>query len=470
MRHSLRSFSRRAVLQSVGIGTAAHLLPSLRRPAHAAGAGIPKRLVIVYTQHGTLPQFWDPVGVGGAAPTETSFELGELLKPLSPWKNDLILLSGFDFRSHELNNPNPGDAHQQWQGHSLTGIKMQTGTLAGGPSFDQTIVEGLKANNGGAPPTMLPSVHLGASDSGPYTAWGHPFYYGPGRAVPIEHSMGNAFKRLFPSGGVPGNGSDAAGAGVLARRKSALDFAAAEFKRLQPKLSKDDGTKFQNHADSLSDLQSRLQIGKTRTCMTPSSTAASTGRWQSQVEIGTRLAHAALACDLTRVVALHWDEVPNAVSGYAGGSFGTTDAHDLVHKTDSNGALATNPQAIAVMKKYHLTYADRVAGLLKMLKETPESDGKSLLDHTVVLWCGEISSGGHGGANLRWVLAGNCQGALKTGRYLALTDPKRGNFGISSTAPTHQQLFVTLANAMDVNIDTFGDPRSGKGTITKLRG
>lgn len=80
-----------------------------------------------------------------------------------------------------------------------------------------------------------------------------------------------------------------------------------------------------------------------------------------------------------------------------------------------------------------------------------------MLDHTVVLWCNELGKGNsHTRNNVPIVLAGGAGGALRTGRFLRFDDA------------FHNDLMVSLARAMDVDIDGFGDPRFNTGPLAGL--
>lgn len=134
---------------------------------------------------------------------------------------------------------------------------------------------------------------------------------------------------------------------------------------------------------------------------------------------------------------------------------------DLIHKTSpDNGALRTNPDAVDVIRKYHRVYAGVFAKLLDALAGMPDSDGKRVLDDTVVLWAGEIALGSHDLHDCHWLLAGGAGGAIRTGRWL--------RFGANGAKRPPHNLMVSLANAMGVNITTFGNPAACTGPLAGL--
>jgi hypothetical protein len=123
--------------------------------------------------------------------------------------------------------------------------------------------------------------------------------------------------------------------------------------------------------------------------------------------------------------------------------------HDLSH-------VDTDADAQAKLVQINTWYAEQFAYLIAALKAVPEGDG-TLLDNTVVLWCNELGKGGeHSRTDVPYVLAGRCGGVFKTGRYLSYE-------GIN-----HNDLMVSLCNAMDVGVTTFGNPAYCAGPLAKL--
>ena len=82
---------------------------------------------------------------------------------------------------------------------------------------------------------------------------------------------------------------------------------------------------------------------------------------------------------------------------------------------------------------------------LNRLKETPEGDG-SLLDRCLVFQ-GAATSRVHDNTNYPLILAGGKQLGHKAGQFVAYDEEKN----------VLSNLFVRIANAMDVPIEKFGD-------------
>jgi hypothetical protein len=131
----------------------------------------------------------------------------------------------------------------------------------------------------------------------------------------------------------------------------------------------------------------------------------------------------------------------------------------LIHKVAMpNDAASKDASAVGIVKSFHTQYAKQFAKLLGYLSSMKEADGQTMLDHTIVLWCGEIAEGNHDLHHLPWLIAGQGGGSVRTGRFLQV--PR------SPSARGHNDLFVSLANAMGSNITTFGNPAACKGAIT----
>jgi hypothetical protein len=187
--------------------------------------------------------------------------------------------------------------------------------------------------------------------------------------------------------------------------------------------------------------------------------------YKANFDAMSRLVQVAFACDLTRVALMGVGEPFGSDWGYTSGAWGTTDAHDLIHKTSYNdgGTLKGNADAMAAIMKLHQMEAQQYAALLDLLRQVPESDGKTMLDHTIVLWCSQIGEHGHAVDELPWVLGGGSAAGFTGGRFLKFA---RGSDGRG--AP-HNNLFVSIAQAMGVQTNTFGNASVCTGPLAGLR-
>ena len=118
--------SRRRFLRDLGIGAAAipfvNGLPTLRANPSGTSAA-PKRLIVVFSPNGTLPdEFW---------PDEFSPEiplaLKPILSPLDPYREQMLVLKGVDNKIR-----GDGDNHMRGMSCLLTATELNPGNIQGG--------------------------------------------------------------------------------------------------------------------------------------------------------------------------------------------------------------------------------------------------------------------------------------------------------------------------------------------------
>ena len=102
------------------------------------------------------------------------------------------------------------------------------------------------------------------------------------------------------------------------------------------------------------------------------------------------------------------------------------------------------------------------AYLIDRLDKTPDGDG-TLLDNTLVMLCSELGDSNlHDHDRVPFVLAGRAGNALETGRFL---DYRGTNGGKNQP---HTKLLVSVANALGVEIESYGFTGEGKGPLSGL--
>jgi hypothetical protein len=151
------------------------------------------------------------------------------------------------------------------------------------------------------------------------------------------------------------------------------------------------------------------------------------------LKVGFQLITAALRCDVTRVATLQFGDA-------TGGSV----TFPVVNVGRNWHSLGHNPGADKlVVDKWCMSMFGE---LIDMFKAVPEGTGKTLLDNSVIVWANHMESGDtHASTKLPWILAGTCGGYLKKG----LSMPMSGK--------NNTHVMATIANAMGVNLQTFGD-------------
>jgi len=160
----------------------------------------------------------------------------------------------------------------------------------------------------------------------------------------------------------------------------------------------------------------------------------------------------ALACDLTRVATLQWENsVGDARFTWLGIDRGH---HDMSHDGDSNG------DTLEKLTQINIWYAQQLLYLMNALAKIPEGAG-TLLDNTLIFWCNELSRGNvHSHPEMPYLLAGGTAGAarpLTMGRFLSY----------SGSVP-HNNLLVSLMNVFGLPDKTFGNPAYCSGPLARL--
>ena len=451
---SLR-ISRRALLRGAGgiaIGLPFLEIMAKSRSAGAAAPPIPQRFVVFFSPNGYIRPNWLPTG------TEADFKLGRTLAKLEPYRQKLIVLDGVD---NEAAKHGVGDDHMRGMGTMLTGTELLSGTtqggccepagLAGGVSVDQKIAQAIGTG------TKFKSVEFGVQAGSSGTVWGYTSYADSNQPLPPENNPAAIFNRIFGQVG----GDQTAIAKLQAERKSVLDAVAGSYSSLAPKLGATDKEKLDLHLSQIRDLETRLtatgSVGAS--CVKPGAPTIdfkSNDNFPNVGKLQMDLLTMALACDLTRVASLQWE---NSVGGTRFTWIGMTRGHhDMSHDADS---IADTQEKLTQIDTW---YADQLFYLMDGMSKIPEGDtGGSMLDHTLILWCNELSRGNaHSHPDMPFLLAGGTDAApnpLKMGRYL--------QYGASPTIK-HNDMLVSLLNVFGLPDKTFGNPAYCSGPLARL--
>ncbi len=460
--HFSSPISRRTLLRTAGGATLAlPLFESLVAPeARAQNAALPKRLCILFTPNGTVPGNYF-----GSGNTST-FTPGSIFDPLAAHKNDIIIVDRLDMKAAQTSY---GDAHGVGMGCLLTGKKLQMGEQfgagMGGPgsgwadgiSIDQVIAKTVGTS------TPLGSFEL-AGKRFEGNVWSRMSYSGP--AVPVDpyDNPQVAFDTVFKGVGMGGSPEMAR---LIARRRSVLDNAVGELNALETQLGMEDRVKLQTHIASLEDLESRLGTmsgdctlpARPTVGASPPVVANSTGMetinaandtdFPIAIAADLDMIAAAFACDITRVASLVF--CPSRSDVVMKWLNFSESHHQVSHYTQPTENDRDNK-----LTRMNQWYAEQISNFVTKLKSIPEGDG-TLFDSTLILWVNELGEGPpHSHTRIPFSIIGSCQGYFRTGRYM------------SFQGKAQNDLFVSVAQAMGVDITTFGDPAFCTGPLAGL--
>lgn len=450
---------RRHLLKLAGLSLGASALPLAHRLA--ANPGGVRRLLVVTTRHGTVYDNWKmrhggPVDRDKKESEDWEHDLGPLepeqmspiLRPLYALRHKMVVLDGVSMTSSICNSP--GDNHGGGEFHALTGANAfiygedPAALDWEGMSVDVRIAERV------AQAGRYRSLHL--TDTGDVTTDGIYSRERGGARIPYEGNPAAIHQRLFGKleAEVPGS----LRARVRGRRASVLDFLEKDYERATDEASARDRVKLEQHSEFLSRLADRVAGSHDVTCDTPTAPGnGSLDKLARQTALHQLIA-AVFVCDLTRVITFDI----GAFTGEQLGAPGTDLHEDFAHKT--------HPEAVAMMTLYGEKNAKLVAQLVETLDSIPEGDG-SLLDHTMVVWAGELANGQHDVTPLPYVLFGGTADMLSTGRYVhyAPSHPLPSGVtyhGKKNVGPPHNKLLVSLCHAMGMtDVDWVGQSLLG---------
>lgn len=445
------SLNRRNFLAATGLGAGSLFLPSLSSQAGAQMAP-PKRIVFIATAHGTVYDNWKMrrSGLGEDANWEMSLgdvdeaSMSEILRPLHAHRNDLLVLDGISLVS------SIGDIgyneHEKGQATALTGTRIAlvqgSTALASGPSVDQVIAAGVRRAD------RLSSLELQV-----YGGPGSSMVYSDARVrISASENVNEVFQRLFPGGGDNTELTDRDR--VRLGQQSVLERVRGRYERLVPRLSGEDRRKLELHRDHVRDLELRIGALRTANCTSPelpSRPREDDPAWYAgQTDAMFRLIASAFSCDLTRVATLQLGQLPNEAFGAPPGDVHQAYAHQV----------RSNADARQQMTNYHRLHAGQVRDFITLLKSIPEGNG-TLFDSTGIVWMNELASGDHKMEPWPVVMAGNLQGAFRTGRVIRWApsvptpDPEGWQSGPIVGTP-HNKLYVSLCRAMGVDRNSVG--------------
>ncbi len=339
----------------------------------------------------------------------------------------------------------PGD-HARSAAAFLTGahpFKTAGANIKVGVSMDQ--VAAARIGNR----TRLPSLELGLDkgqmagncDSGYSCAYvSNISWRSENTPMPKEVDPAVLFERLF---GSDADRETAARERRIRQRRSVLDFAMEDAKRLNAQLGREDQRKLDEFTTSLREVETRLDAARAqnRPAQAPTPDMA---RPQGIPREFTE--HFRLMLDLL-VLAFRTDST--RIATFMVGRDGSDRTYRWLdlregHHTVSHHGNATDK--ILGIRKIDLYHIQQLAWFLEKLKSIPEGNG-NLLDNSMILIGSGISDGDrHNHDDLPVLLAGRAAGALPGNRHLLY--PRNTPMC---------NLYVQMLNLMGAKTQPFGD-------------
>ena len=443
----LHHLSRRAMLRGLGTAVALPWLESMGSlTAWAAGTPgkrtAPNRLAFLYVPNGKDMAHWTPSAEGKLG------DLPEILSPLAPVKNDLLVLSGLAADKARPHGDGGGD-HARAMGAYLTGAQPRKtdGTdIRAGTSVDQ-----LAASRIGEA-TRLPSLEIGCEasamagncDSGYSCVYSSTMSWkSPTQPLPKEVNPRMVFDRLFGSAGT------AERAHRYASRKSVLDFIREDTRSLASKITYTDRQKLGEYFTSIREIEQRMdRVAQMPAIQPPPGAQAPEGvpgDYAEHLKLMCDMMVLAFQSDITRVCTF---VLANEGSNKNYPMLGVREGH---HELSHHGHDAEKIRKIREINKFHVAQLAYLVGKLKSIRE---GDG-TLLDHCMIAYGSGNSDGDrHNHDDLPLLLAGRGGGTIQTGRHVR----------VAKETPV-ANLWQSLLERMDVRVPFIGDSTGALGGL-----
>ena len=420
-----KALPRRTVLRGIGATVALPFLdamaPALTATSRTAANPVP-RLAFVYAPNGMFLPNFHPTGGGGR-----NFELSPILKPLEPYRDQMVVVSGLSNRGLVSTNEG-GGVHTRAHGGWLSGVlpkRTEGADIAAGKTIDQYAADTLGAD------TSLRSLELttesnftvGNCENGYSCTYQNSTSWRTATTpLPHERDPRVVFQRLFGDGG-----SVEARLAQMQTDRSILDSVTESIGRLERRLGLRDRSSVEEYLDAVREIERRIQRAEQGNAVTPLPAVEQPGgvpeEYDEHVLLLFDMLVLAYQADVTRVSCT---QMARELSGRTYPNIGVPEAHHSVshHQLD--------PHNIEQYTKINTHQMSLFAQMVEKMHNTPDGDG-TLLDHTILLYGTGMGDGDHHTPyNLPVTLVGGGNGQLAGGRHLQYElDTPFMNLGVS---------------------------------------
>jgi len=437
---SKKHIPRRTFLRGSGVTLALPFLESML-PAQtplrqtAASPGSVRRFVGIWHPHGAAPGYWSPLQDG------SNFEFSFITKPLEPFRDRVVLITGLDATGSAATPDEPGGDHARGA-NLLSGARPRRDSVSPylGVTIDQMI-----ANKYGKD-TLLSSIQLGIEDAGNNTGncnWGYSCSYSnsiswptPTTPLPTEINPRMAFERLF------GDGASADERVVDRKRTgSILDSITREIANLKKGVPAGDQVKLDNYLENVREIERRIQNITSNPEASGTSFEVPFGipaSNDSHFKIMYDLIAVAFQADITRVATLMLGRDLSSTN------FPTCGWNGPWHGTSHHGDIPANKANYSKINRYHV---QNLANFCEKLRNTPDGDG-NVLDH-VLIYKGTNMGNSHRHAHekIPVELVGGIDGKFKGNRHIVFPDNTQRN----------SNMLLSILDMYDIHLDHIGD-------------
>ncbi len=387
---------RRSLIKAIAAGslTAATPLTCLvGRNALAAGTTRPIRTVFLFHPNGCVPDIFFPKPGGTVLPAMTA--------PLQKVFNNLLFVDGIGYAGAAF-------THEGGCAKCLTGYSGATKDQGSqGLSSIEVLMGNEDWTNRASNGISLKSIQMGVA-----TQWGDSvskrISFDGTKDLQAEDDPRKLYPLLF------GNTGTGTAPGDL--RLDMLSAAKADMARLRTQLGTLEKERMDQHTEALSALETRITASGTGgVCTGPNISSVGTERaetalWRTAVlenisSIQQDMAIAALSCGLTRTMAF---------------SYGVSVSPIVVPGTTNNDHQLSHEDA-ATHTTSKIWWMGEIAKLITKMANTPDGDGSSLLDNTILVTVSDLAHGNrHNHFRIPMFIAGGKNTGLVGGRTVNL--------------------------------------------------
>ena len=414
-----------------------------------------KKLVIMYIPNGIVRRQFFPgesqavvpefIGRFNADKTKESrrfknkpgiydLEWTPTMQPLKKHAKDVTMITGLD-RTFK----NGQDVHAQGASCYLTSLSPAQAAEQGishpnGRSLDQVIGDKIGHK------TVLNTLEISCNG---FRAPKEPIefdnisWYGPGKLAPSIRDPRKLYDRLFSKDSLRAHVSDVS------------DLVLADAQTLSRKLSSKDRATMDEYMTMVRNVEVRMakleKLLADADINVPKEEILPRGEY---IRLQVDLMLLGFQMGITNVSTFmigpeRWD----ATLMYEGVFDKPVQHHNMTHNQKGKGYLE-----LAKIDTFHM---QQYSYLIHRMKEIKESDGSTMLDNSLVTYGAALGDGAtHQYYDLPMILAGGAQGQIKQGRFIKM---KSGTL--------NSNLWLTLANLMGVEMDSFSD---SQGVLSDL--
>jgi hypothetical protein len=245
---------RRTFLRGAGVTLALPLLESMvpaLTPVRLTAAAPVRRFVGIWHPHGASPGYWSPLQEG------KDFEFSYITKPLEPFRNRVVLISGLDMPEAMATTDEPGGDHARGA-VLLSGARPRRNAVS--PFLGMTVDQLIARKYG--QDTILSSLQLGVEDMGKFgnCNWGYSCAdtnsisgSSPTSPLPTQVNPRVVFERLFGDGA-------SADERLRDRKRNAsiLDAVVGQLGAFKAGLGSGDKVRVDTYVENIRELERRI--------------------------------------------------------------------------------------------------------------------------------------------------------------------------------------------------------------------